>query len=48
MSVDAVMGQKPTGSRSDYIDPEEYPEISKQACMAVYDFYFGQKKKSKG
>lgn len=47
MSVDAVMGQKPIGNRADYIDPEEYPEISKQACMAVYDFYFGKQKKEK-
>lgn len=35
------MGQKPDGSRGNYIDPELVPEISKLACRAVYDFYFG-------
>jgi len=40
-SVDAVMGQKPAGVGRDYIDPEEYPQIAEEACMAVHDYYFG-------
>ena len=40
-SVDAVLGHKPPGVGRDYIDPEEYPEIARNCCQAVYRYYFG-------
>jgi len=40
-SVDAVMGQRPEGSRGAYVDPELVPEIAKDACQVVHDFYYG-------
>ena len=40
--TDALMGHKLKGSRSDYIDPETYPQISEPASKAIHDFYFGK------
>ena len=40
-SLDVVMGHKPFGSRESYRDPELVPEIAKEACKVVHDFYFG-------
>lgn len=43
-SVDAVMGQQPEGSRGNYVDPELVPEIAKDACRVVHNYYFGEQK----
>lgn len=40
-ATDALMGHKLKGNRSDYIDPESYPQISEPASKAIHDFYFG-------
>ena len=45
MSADAVLGHKFGGNRDEYIDPEEHPNIARDACIAVHDFYFGREKR---
>jgi hypothetical protein len=40
-SCDCVLGHK-QGISSNYIDPETFPAIAKNACEAVRDYYFGK------
>ena len=40
-SIKAVMGHKPSGELKSYEDPEIYPNLAKEACQAVHDYYFG-------
>lgn len=42
-SVNAVMGHHTM--HDEYVDPEVFPKISEEACMAVYDYYFGEVEK---
>lgn len=42
-SVNAVMGHH--NEHDEYVDPEVYPKVSEEACLAVYDYYFNDSKK---
>lgn len=45
-SVNAAMGHHT--KHDEYVDPEVFPKISEEACVATYEYYFGKDEKEAG